>query len=125
MAGTMTPAAKPAALSITEPVRLTRSSLIGQTVRIHKTYGATVLGISIYLAYHHALGCRDQTLAIALTNALARGASGFDPTSSDERRCSRSYYHRRGLSWLDRERLEVEGRREAGERLEMFMRRQA
>ena len=104
---------------------LTRAALIGVTFRIGKVYGPTVIGVRIYLAYHERLGCRDSMMRAALANALKRGASGFQTTSTDERPCSRSYYQRRELTWADRERRELDGRIEHDSHRAYFSRRQA
>lgn len=109
----------------TEPTRLTRSSLIGQSYRILKVYGPSVIGASVYLRYAAAVGCREGILRAALSNALIAGRSGFQCTSSEARPCSRRYYERRFMSWQERERRELVGRAKGGEVFEVFMRRQA
>lgn len=103
----------------TEPVRLTRASLIGVTFRIGKVYGPTVIGVRVYLSYHASKGCMDSLASLSLARAAAAGRSGFQPTNSDARPCSASYYERRALSWQERERREAAARIERGERFGM------
>lgn len=94
---------------LSEPVRLTRASLIGLTFRLGKVYGATPIGIRIYLAYHEAKGCRDSILRRSLELATAKGLDGFQNVRGES--CSWRYYERLTLSGRERERRECEARK--------------
>jgi hypothetical protein len=106
----------------TEPKRLTRANLTGTTFRIGKLYGCSELGLRIYLAYHEQQGCRDELMRKVMERMHRNGQYGFQGAI---RPCSERYYARKALTWRDRERKEIEARRERGERFNMFTMRQA
>jgi len=106
------------------PVTLTRCNLTGQTFRIGRVYGPTIIGIRVYLAYHAAKGCRDSLMTQALANALAKNLAPFANVNGQP--CSLKYYARKALTQRECERRECNGRAErALEQVEQNERRRA
>lgn len=110
-------------LGYSEPIRLTRASLTGVTFRLGRVYGSSPIGIRVYIAYHASKGCRDSLMGRALSLAVAKGVPDF--ANVNGRACSLKYYERLTLTGRERERRELNARRERGEKFEMFSRRQA
>jgi hypothetical protein len=106
-----------------EPVRLTRASLIGVTARIGKVYGASPLGVRNYLRYHASLGCGDHLMAKVLARCVRERVPEMANVNGNA--CSDGYYKRLVLPAGERERRELRARKERGEVFEMFTRRQA
>lgn len=95
-------------MSRSDSIKLTRASLIGVEFRISKVYGATPIGLRVYIAYSLAVGCRESILRHSLDKATANGLTGFQNVRGEA--CSWQYYKRIGLTSRERERRECEGR---------------
>jgi hypothetical protein len=98
-----------------EPKRLTRASLIGNSLRLAKLYGPTVIGARIGIAYDRAMGCRDSIFERVLARALLRGLCGFDNVHGEKVRV-------RKFTAAEREDREIQARIERGERFALSSR---
>ncbi len=97
-------------MNTTEPVRLTRANLTGQTFRIGKVYGPTPIGVRVFLMYHASKGCNDALMSNVLARCVRENLPAFANVHGD--RCSRAYYARLTLTSRERERRECEARKE-------------
>lgn len=106
--------------STTTAKRLTRAALAGQECRISALYGASTLGIRIFLGYARAVGKRYVAVEESLPLFEARGITGFQNVHGEP--CSATWYARRKLTHGQRFVRESIAREQRGERPFMRMR---